>query len=230
MIQALFLAFGQLFDRRIAGVFIKSLLVTLLLFAGVAVGLWWGMHWLTDAFASWLGGQEWARNIADISTIIIFLLSALFLFRVVAILVIGIFADEVVEAVEARHYPDAHAEARAVPLGKSIQMGIGSGVRAILTNLVLSPVYLLLLLTGIGTPIAFFLVNAWLLSRDLGDMVAVRHLPDRDLRRWRGRTRFRRMMLGMIATGLFFVPVLNLLAPILGAAMAAHLFHMGRRA
>ena len=34
-----------------------------------------------------------------------------------------------------------------------------------------------------------------------------------------------RALLGAASTALFLVPVVNLLAPVLGAAMATHLFH-----
>ena len=56
-------------------------------------------------------------------------------------------------------------------------------------------------------------------------MVAVRHLPDDDLARWRGVTRLSRFTLGAAGTALFFVPFVNFVAPVLGAAMATHLFH-----
>ncbi len=56
-------------------------------------------------------------------------------------------------------------------------------------NLLLSPLYLILLVTGVGTALAFFLVNGWLLGRDLGDMVAARHMPRDELRGWRRRAR-----------------------------------------
>lgn len=229
MIHAFFLSFGQLLDRRVAAVFLKSLFLTLVLFAGVSVAIWAGAHWIAASMADWLGGDQWARATADISAIAIVLLIHWLMFRAIAIAVVGIFADEVVMAVEAKHYPRAHAAARDVPLGRSLAMGLGSVLRLIVINMVLSPLYLVLLITGIGTPIAFFLVNSWLLGRDLGDMVAARHLSKGRLPGWRGRTRFRRFALGAIGTGLFFVPVLNLLAPVLGAAMAAHLFHMGLR-
>ncbi|MCW3845945.1 EI24 domain-containing protein [Sphingomonas sp. LB-2] len=232
MIQALFLSIGQLFDRRVAMVFVKSFALTIVLLGAVSVAIWYGMHQMLDWIALKLGGTGWlgwAENTADISTIVLVLLAHLLLFRAVAIAVIGVFADEVVEAVELRHYPGAHASARSVPFARSISMGLGSGLRAVLVNLLFSPIYLILLLTGIGTPIAFFLVNTWLLGRDLGDMVAVRHMPYGNLPRWRRRTIFTRAMLGALGTGLFLVPGLNLLAPILGAAMAAHAFHQGRR-
>ncbi|MES2442965.1 MAG: EI24 domain-containing protein [Pseudomonadota bacterium] len=229
MIQALFLSIGQLFDKRVAWVFIKSLFVTIVALIAVSVGIWFGMHRLLEWIAGKLGGLSWVGDAADISTLVLILLAHFLLFRAVAIAVIGIFADEVVEAVEARHYPGAHAAARQVPFGRSVMMGLGSGFRAVLINILFSPLYLILLLTGVGTPIAFFVVNTWLLGRDLGDMVAARHMPARELAGWRRRTSFRRLRLGAVGTALFLIPGLNLLAPVLGAAMAAHAFHLGRR-
>jgi len=190
MIHAFFLALGQLSDRPVLRVLLKSLVLTLLLFAGLGVGLWFAMDWLAGAAGEWLGHG----------------------------------------AVEAKHYPAAHAAARDVPLGRSITMGVGSAARTIGYNLLLAPIYLMLLVTGVGTALAFFLVNAWLLGRDLGDMVAARHMPYAQLGEWRRQTRLRRLALGAIGTGLFLVPLINLVAPVLGAAIATHVFHRGRDA
>lgn len=229
MIQAFFLSLGQLLDRRIALVFLKSLAVTVLLFAGLGVGLWYAMHALSDWLAAWLGDWTATGALADIATLLLLLLAGWLLFRAIAVGVIGVFADEVVAAVEARYYPDAHASARDLPLGRSVAMGLGSTARLIAVNLLLSPLYVMLLVTGIGTAALFFPVNAWLLGRDLGDMVAARHMGYGELPEWRRRTSVRRFVLGAFGTGLFLVPVLNLIAPILGAAMATHAFHRGRR-
>jgi uncharacterized protein involved in cysteine biosynthesis len=81
--------------------------------------------------------------------------------------------------------------------------------------------------TVIGPAIAFFLVNALLLARDLGELVAIRHVPRERWRDWRRETRGKRMQIGLVAGGLFVIPVANLLAPILSAAMAAHMLHGG---
>lgn len=150
------------------------------------------------------------------------------LFRAVAIAVVGIFADEVVAAVEARYYPAALATARPVPFARGLAMGLRSAGRVLLANLIMLPLYVVLLTTGIGTAAAFFAVNAWLLGRDLGDMVASRHLDCAGVKQWRQRTGPRRFLLGLGGTGLFVIPVANLAAPVLGAAMATHLFHRGR--
>lgn len=225
MIQAFFLSLGQLLDGRVAMVFLKSLLVTLVLFVALGFGVYYGVHWAT---ARWM--SSYSGPFADIAVITILLFAHWLLFRAIAIGVIGVFADEVVAAVEAKHYPGAHADARDVPFARSVAMGLGSGVRIILVNLALSPIYIALLITGVGTAIAFFVVNSWLLGRDLGDMVAARHMKYGELPKWRSRTSFRRFVLGMFGTGLLLVPVVALIAPVIGAAMATHAFHRGRRA
>lgn len=228
MIEAVFLSLAQLTDRPILKVFLKSLLVTIVLFALAGVALGYGMHKAAAWAGSWLGGSGGA--LADLATLLLLLLAGWLLFRAIAIAVVGVFADDVVAAVERKHYPAAHAEAQDVPFARSAGMGIASALRIVAVNLLLSPLYLLLLVTGVGTALAFFLVNAWLLGRDLGDMVAARHMPAAELPEWRRRTGVRRFVLGSIGTGLLLVPVLNLVAPVLGAAIATHVFHRRRRA
>lgn len=222
MLNALILSLGQLGDRRILAVLAKSLAVTLAIFVALGATLVWGVRW---AAASWFAASEGIADLAGVAAVLLAILSAWLLFRAIAIAVIGVFADEVVQAVEAKHYPARLASARDLSFARSAAMGLRSAGRALLINLIFAPLYLLLLVTGVGTALAFFLVNSWLLGRDLGDMVAVRHLPAADLQRWRAATKLSRFALGAAGTALFFVPLANLLAPVLGAAMATHLFH-----
>lgn len=223
MIGAFFLSLAQLGDRAVVAVFAKSMAVTLAIFAVIGVGLWQA----SAALVAWLGYDTAGLSaaIALVATV----LALWLLFRAVAIAVVGVFADDIVAAVEARHYPQALASARPVGLARNVAMGTRSAARVVLVNLVMLPVYAALLVTGVGTAAAFFAVNGWLLGRDLGDMVASRHLGGAAIRDWRKATAARRFALGLATTALFVVPVLNLLAPVLGAAMATHLFHRRRR-
>jgi uncharacterized protein involved in cysteine biosynthesis len=225
MLSAFFLSVGQLGDPKIIRVLLKSLGVTLIMLLLVGAALWYGVVRLV----AWMGATPEAGSWAGAAAVLLWLFAGFFLFRVIAVAVIGIFADEVVAAVEAKHYPEALAEARDVPLERSVAMGLGSAGRLILVNLAVAPLYLLLLITGVGTALLFFVVNGWLLGQDLGDMVAARHMPRKDMKSWRGSTSFQRFTLGLAGTGLFLIPILNLVAPVLGAAMATHLFHGKRR-
>ncbi len=224
MVTAFLLSVRQLGDRAILAVLAKSLGVTLAIFVALGVGLYVAL----DAAMTWASGQRDGVGIVAIATLVIGVGVAWLTFRIVAIAVIGLFADEVVAAVEAKYYPDALARAHPIGVAASLRMGAGSAARAILVNLVMLPVYLVLIVTGIGTPIAFFLVNGWLLGRDFGDMAAARHVPAAALRPLATANRGARMLLGLAVTALLVVPLVNLVAPIIGAAMATHLFHRGK--
>lgn len=222
MVGAFALSLAQLGDRPVLAVLARSMAVTLALFAAAGIGLWWG----TDAL---LSAWRWHGALASAAAFVVTALALWLLFRAVAVAVIGLFADAIVAAVERKHYPVAFARVRAVPLARSLRMGLDSVGRAIVVNVLLLPIYLLLLATGVGTAAVFLAANAWLLGRDLGDMVAARHLPRDRLAEWRRATAARCFLLGLAATGLFLVPFVNILAPVLGASMATHLFHRSRR-
>lgn len=217
VLRAFKLSIGQLGDSAILAVLAKSLATTLLLFALVG-----GLYWY--AVDAWLNVVR--SGFTAVIAIAAAIATACLFFRIVAIAVIGIFADDVVEAVERRHYPEMLAKARPIGIARSAAMGLGGASRALLVNALLLPVYLLALVAGVvGAPLIFLAANAWLLGRDLGDMVAVRHLASAELPRWRRGTSASRFALGGVGTGLFLVPVIGLLAPIIAAAMATHMFH-----
>lgn len=222
MLTAFTLSLRQLGDPRILGVLAKSLAVTLVLLATLGVASWWAAG---AAARAWFGAGDGVAGLAGVVALLAGLALGWLIFRAIAVAVIGVFADAVVEAVEARHYPAALASARPVPFARSLAMGAGSAGRAIVWNVAALPLYIVLLATGIGTPIGFFAVNALLLGRDLGDMVAARHMASSGLASFRAQTRLTRLLLGASATALFLIPLANLLAPVIGAAMATHLFH-----
>jgi len=225
MIRAFVLSLGQLADPAILRVLAKVIALTLLIFVALGALLWLGVsRWVGTDF--WKGESDYI-GIATLTALAGLGLTWLF-FRTVAILVMGLFADGVVIAVERRHYPRALSAARNPSMALSLRMGLASMLRAIFFNLLALPLYVLLLFTGIGTVILFALVNAILLGRDLGEMVAVRHMDPAAVRAWLEATRTPRLFLGLVVTGLFVIPLLNLLAPVIGAAMATHLYH-GKR-
>lgn len=230
MIRAFTLSLAQLGDPRIRAVLIKSILLTLALFAVAAALAGW---LVTGTNPCGLGPLDYDCTIGGGSGAALALLLGLaalwFLFPAVAIGVLGLFSDEVVDAVEDRHYPDASAAARRPTTAEGLSLGLRSAGRLVLWNLAAIPFYILLLVTGIGPFLLFFAINAVALGRDLGEMVAVRRHRGAELKAWLAATRGRRAALGLVVTFLFLIPFANLLAPVVGAAMAAHLFQGDRR-
>jgi CysZ protein len=218
MISAFIKSLGQLGDRAILGALLWTVLCAVLIFVLSGWALWQGLAWMTTRYGGPLSEYAgWTGLIAAFGTIIAFW----FWWRVVAIAVLQLFADRIVIAVERKHYPEAAASARDLPLGPSLAMALRSLGRALLYNALALPFALILLFTGVGAPMLFLAVNAVLVGRDLDEMVAARH-PALDQK---APSRTSRFVLGLVANLLLLVPLVNLLAPIIAAAMATHLFH-----
>jgi uncharacterized protein involved in cysteine biosynthesis len=217
--HAFLLALKDLPRPRVLRVLAQSLALTLLLLAAAGAAIFFAARWALARW-KWLEGAE--LDMAGLVIILLILAGSWLLFRAVAIVVIGLFADAIVADVEGRHYPAAAARAVDVGWRQNIRLALASLARLIGGNLLALPVYILLLVTGIGTPVFALFVNALLLGRDLEAMVLARH-PDRP-RFDRGA----RWSLGLLSAASFVVPVANLLAPILSAAMAVHMLHLGQ--
>ena len=219
--RALSLALGQLGDRAILRVLGKSLIVTLALFICAAVAL---NATLPALLSGWL---DLSGDVYVVLTALVFIIGAWLLFRIVALAVLQFFADEIVQAVEAKHYPSHAACARKVPFTEELSNSLRATGRVIVFNLLAAPIAIVLLFTAIGPAIAFWFVNALLLGRELQDMVWLRHRQDSgEIQPIGGLTRF---ALGGVVAGLLAIPFVNLLAPIIGAASATHLVHRSNR-
>ncbi|MEY3633675.1 MAG: hypothetical protein RLZZ61_85 [Pseudomonadota bacterium] len=214
MIQALILSFQSLSDRRVAVVLVKVVVLTIVTLIVSGIGLWFALQ----ALFSWLSVNStgfWSGLLS--AAIVTF--SGILLFRVVAIAMTWVFADDIIDAVEDRHYPNHAAFGKRPSLGAAVQMGIKSIARVVGYNLLALPVYVLLLFTGVGTAIAFLLINALLLGRDLEDMLIARHGAKGTM------SKLSRVMLGLFGTAGMMVPLVNLFVPVLATAMAVHLVH-----
>jgi CysZ protein len=223
VVSSLHLALGQLAEPRVLRILAKSVAVTVALVVAIAWGGWLALDWglgYAGLDESLFDGAGWLRQAAALA---LTLLGLWLVWRIVAMAVIGFFADEVVQAVEARHYPAAAARARDLPLGEQLSTSLRAALRALAVNLVALPFALALLFTGVGPALVFFLVNAVLVGRELEDMVWLRHRrgPADPAPVGRGE----RALLGGAVTALLSLPFVNLVAPILGAASATHLIH-----
>ncbi|PXA85515.1 hypothetical protein DMC47_37200 [Nostoc sp. 3335mG] len=231
MIRAFILALDDLGDRRVLGILARSLLATLAIFAVLGFVLGWALHG-ADPCGWWTSDEDSCPLGAGTSGFGAFLLTAIgiwFLFPAIAIGVISAYMDRIVAVVEARRYPEALASAKPLGWARGALLGLKSSARVLVYNLIALPFYIILLVTGVGTLLLFVAVNGVAFGRDLGEMVAARHLEGPATRDWLRGTRGDRALMGMMVTGVFLLPIVNLLAPVLGAAMATHLFHQRLR-
>jgi len=214
MIQALMLSFQSLSDRRVALVMVKVVVLTLVALIVSGIGLWSALQ----ALFAWLNVKDTGFWSGLLSAAIV-ALSGILLFRAVAIAMTWVFADDIIDAVEDRHYPSHAAFGKRPSLGAGLQMAMKSVARVVGYNLLALPVYLLLLFTGAGTAIAFLLINALLLGKDMEDMLVARHGAKGVM------NKLSRVMLGLFGTAGMMVPLVNLFVPVLATAMAVHLVH-----
>ena len=221
--KSLALGFGQLFDGAVLRILLKSIAVSLLAFVLVATAGWYALDWLLGRAGLedtlFTGAGAIREALSALMTVVLLWLT----WRIVAMAVVQFFAEDVVKAVERRHYPQEASTARDVPIGEASGHALRAAGRALLFNLIAAPFALLLLFTGVGPFAVFWIVNAVLVGRELQDMVWLRHRADRS--ETAPLSRGKRFALGGVVAGLLAIPFANFLAPVLGAASATHLVH-----
>lgn len=211
---ALAKAFGQLVDRAVVAVLAKTVTLTLALFGAMGAGLYIA---LASAGERYGVDERWA----GLAAVLLVPVAMWLLFRIVALAVLQFFADEVVAAVEARHYPALATQAKALPFRRDLANSVKGLMRALGYNLLALPVAAVLAFTAIGPAVVFLLVNAVLLGRELTDMAWLRHHQGDE--RGSPVPRAERVVMGAAIAGLMVVPVVNLVAPVIGAAAGTHL-------
>lgn len=226
IVTSLLLALGQLAGAKLWRILAKSFALTLVIAAILGTGAWYGLDWALSAFGLSDGLFSGSGALRQTVSLLLSLIGLWLVWRIVAMGVVQFFADDVVEAVEARHYPQAAQTLRDIPVREEWSSGLAAAGRALLANLIALPFALLLIPTGIGPAILFWAVNAVLLGRELQDMVWLRHRPSANAPVPFSRPE--RLILGGAVAALLLVPFVNFIAPVLGAAAATHLLHRKR--
>ena len=223
IVSAFMKAAEQLLDKSFRKVFIIGVVAAILAFSAllyVLMGIipedvtYFDWEWVNDMF-SWILGWSFAP---------VFIVALYILFPAVSTMVMGLFLDDIVDAVETKYYPDDLAP-RRLGAYENFMMALKLGLMLIFANILALPLYLMLLVTGVGPFILFLVLNSYLIGREYFELVAVRHLPREAATGLRRGNRDKTFLTGGIITGLYLVPGINLLAPLIGAAMTVHIFH-----
>ncbi|WP_271439736.1 EI24 domain-containing protein [Pontixanthobacter luteolus] len=211
-------AISQLGDPKILRVLLKTVLLTLAVFMLAGAGLWYAIA-QSLAAAKLSFGPELGALLAVVLTAV----GGWILFRIVALAILQFFADEIVLAVEQKHFPEHVGRARTLAWSEELRNSLRSIGRAIAVNLASLVVAIPLFFTAIGPAIVFWAANGWLLGRELQDMVWLRHRHAPSDKPPLGK--MERFALGGIVTAILAIPFVNFLGPVIGAASAAHLVH-----
>lgn len=205
-------------------VFLKVLAGGMLLAVLSLFAAGWGAGALADSYLH--SDRAWLDMLFQIAAGLAVLWLGFLFFAPLSAVFVGIFIDPVVDAVESRWYPDR----RSRPLGflTALWLGVRLGLIVIVANILALPVFILALVVP-GLPfLLFWLLNAYLLSWGLYDLVAPRHLDPAEVKRHRRAIRGTLMLTGIMVAFLFSIPFVNLVAPIFGASVMVHIFHATR--
>lgn len=215
MLDALGKTLSQIFSRPFRRILWRSLGMTLLLLVTLGAVALWATGYIPDL------GIGWADAAIDVLLDALVIVGLIFLIVPVTAIFIPLFQDEVAEAVEARHYPEARGP-RAQGLVEGAWLGLKALVLLLAVNLVALP--LVLLLPGLGFLI-FLVVNGFLLGREFFEAAAVRHYAPGEVRALRSRHAGRVFLGGMVVAGVLAIPVVNILVPLFGTAFMVHVLH-----
>lgn len=216
-----FKALAQIPDGRFIIVLLKGIGLSILALVSVTALFSWTIGLvIPDSFSlPWIGEFGWLDNLASFAVLPVMAVASIFLMMPIAALCISFLLDEVVDAVEARHYPFAQP-VEPVPFWDAF----GEGLQFLGLLIVVNLLALLLYLTPLA-PFVFWGVNGLMLGREYATLVAQRRLGRSGARKFRGTNRMAIWGLGILMVIPLSVPVLNLAVPILGAAAFTHLVH-----
>ena len=218
MLKALSNTVAQLSEPSLRKILFYSVLLAL---ASIVIcsGLGWvlldhfsllGFGFL-DSFLPWIGAS-------------LIIVMGLVFFPSTIMLVASLFSDRIIRAVEEKYYPENIGTVH-VPLTSSIKTSLTLIVIASIVNICLLPFYALgMILPGLSF-IIFYLGNGYLLGRELFETVAQRHLPANDARKLRKQYFLKVLIGGGLITFLATLPLVNLLAPIIGTVLMVHFYH-----
>jgi CysZ protein len=197
--------------RRVVGLGLGLAVLTFAaLWLGVAAALyrtaifaWQPLNWLVDL----LGGLG-------------VLALTWLLFPAVVTLIMGFYLERVAAAVEATDYPE-RGPPRPQPLGEFVAVTLRLSLLTLLLNLLALPIYLLV--PGINV-FLFLALNGYLFGRGYFEVVALRRLDAGEAKRVRSRFAGRIFLGGVAIAGLFALPLVNLVAPVIATAFMLHIF------
>jgi CysZ protein len=219
LLKALILSIRQLSDPAIRRVLVRCVLLAVATFVLLVAAVGLGLGALDATGLAWLDD-----TLAVLGSLVAVVLAWL-LFPIVIVVSLGLFADEVILAVERRYYPDL-PPAPGMSLAQSTFGSVRFAIVALALNLLVLPLYLL---PGPNV-ILFLALNGYLLGREYFEQVAQRRLDWRSLGTLRRGARARLWWAGVWIAALLMVPVLNLIAPVIATCFMVHLFEGLRRA
>jgi uncharacterized protein involved in cysteine biosynthesis len=220
---AFFKALGQIGDPRFRRVMLLGVILALALLAGVYAGFLALIESLAPGsveipFVGPIGGID---TLLGWGSLFLMLGLSVFLMVPVASAFTGLFLEDIVDAVEDRHYPGL-PEVQPMRLADTAIDSLNFIGLLIVVNVLALALYAF---AGPFIPVVFWAVNGWFLGREYFTLVAMRRLGREGAKAMRSQNRGRIWLAGTLMAAPLSVPLVNLVIPVLGVATFTHLFH-----
>lgn len=228
---ALRLSIAQITDWRFIKVLLLSLGLTLVL-TGPFYLVFVVIAWLLDVLLPASISLPWGGEMGFLGAYTVGLASKAtwvfwtYVMAPVAMAVIGLFLETVVDAVEARHYRDLPT-VRPRPFSELVGYALrflGLMLAVSLTAFVAS------FFAGVFAPVIFVAANGYLIAREYFETVALRRVTEQEAKRLTGTNLPALWALGAALALALTVPFVNLIVPIVGVAAFTHMYHRLSRA
>lgn len=212
MISAAFKALDDLLSKDFRSVLLKAFGITLALFTAILIGVEVLLSSLT--LIPW----PWAETLAAIGAGLVLLVAFFFMMAPVTAIFAGLYLDDIAGRVEARHYSQ---DIKGTPLSgfRAVQTSLQFALVILAVNIAVLP----LVFTGIGAA-ALVIANAYLLSREYFEMIAMRHMPVDEARAFRKEHTPQVFAAGFVPALLSIIPVMNLAVPLFATSYFVHIF------
>lgn len=200
-------AFAQTFSPALRKILLKSVGLALLLLIALGGALQWLLRLLMPLAHPY-------DYIAEILLGVLTLTVAFFTMAPVTSAIGALFVDDVADEVERTKFP-ADPVGKPLPMTRAIILSVKFFGVVLLVNLV--ALLLWFVIPGLNVGV-FFIANAYLLSREYFELVAMRYRTPEEARRLRQQNAVPIFISGMVIAAVVLVPVLNLITPVFATA------------
>ncbi len=212
MLSAAFKAFGDVLSPDFRSVLFKAIGLTIALFIAVLVTVEIVISTLT--LLPW----PWAETLLAVGTGRALFVAFFFLMAPVTAIFAGFFLDDIAARVEHRHYP---RDVPGQPLGtaKAVVTALQFAAIVLAVNLAILPAVFF----AFGA-VVLVIANAYLISREYFEMIAMRHMPVAEARELRKANTPAVLAAGFVPALMALVPFVNLVVPLFATAYFVHIF------
>lgn len=221
--SSFFKAVGQLGDPKFLRVFFLGIALSIATLVGI-YALFLGAieifvpTTISIPFVGEVGGVGVFLSWASFFLMIVL---SVFLMIPVAALFAGMFLEDVVSAVEDRHYPNLPS-GRKVPFGDAMLDSVNFFGVIIAVNTLALVFYVFM---GPLIPIVFWAINGLLLGREYFQLVAMRRNSRAEAKALRKKHFGTIWIAGILMAAPLSIPFVNFVIPVLGVATFTHLYH-----